>query len=270
MFRASDFAVRSSVPFGQGGTLGFGRLSEVVAPREQVSTCLLELITTFGASVTSDEEELFTLCVSIGSSLEPALAHPKASENEVIVAQLKSGNLKQQSIGSVHELCAVLELLIVKIPKGKKVLLLLDRLDDLFGACLGDAASSDLRHEGERKALEKEYCSDQRVNLGRRSVRPSDMTASEDPNFVEGSGIPLALDKLRVLLSSHHVAAVWVRSSYTQAMVFGGSRAETRDAEKEAGILWSSSLRQAAFSKPSPFAEAFKKLAPTVIHYAGT
>ena len=267
MFKASDFVARDSLPFWNG-TLGFGLMAEVVSPREQVTACLLELITTFGGSM-QPGEELFTLCVSIGSSFEPALAHPKTRANEVVMAMLNSGNLKLQSITSINELCAVLELLIVTIPKGKKVLLLLDRLDDLFGACLVDAAGTETRYGGERKAPEKEYCSDQRVNLGRRSVRPSDMMLSEDPNFAGGSGIPLALDKFRVLLSSHHVAAIWVRSSYTQAMVFGGAQTETRDADKEAGILWSTSLRQGAFPKPSPFADAFKKLAPTVINYGG-
>lgn len=232
---------------------------EIVAHREHVVSCLLELISVFGSSVKPGE--LFTLCVSTGSSLQPALAHPKVRENATLMEQITSGSLKLQTISSIHELSALLELLHLKIPPEKRVLLLLDRLDDLFGACLGDASEADPLHEEKRKL----YCSDQRVNLG-RSVRPSDMTPGEDPNFVDGSGIPSAMDKFRTLLSSKHVAAVWMRSSYTQALVFGGAQKESLDNDRGTGILWSS-IRVAAFPKHSPFSEAFRKLIARVILY---
>jgi hypothetical protein len=251
--------------------LQFGQMVEVVAHREEIGNCSLDLIMGAGASV--EQEDLFVLHVSIGSTLQPLLLHPIVSANPTIKALVESQTLKVQTLSSMRELCALLELLQVSIPpgSGRKVVLLLDRLDDLFGACLGDNdKKADTRPVAERNQAEKQYRTTERIEGGRRSIWPSDMAPSSDPAFAEGSDIPIALDKFKSLLASRDVAAVWLRSKYVQATAFGlNEHNEPRDGDKGT-VLWSSSLRlgfPGRDNKPSPFAEAWKRLVPTVYQY---
>ena len=76
--------------------LPFSEVTEIAACREDVPSCLLDLILTFSDAYKS--EDIFILHVSCGNNLQPLLLHPQVSKSATINDLVKSRSLKVKTV----------------------------------------------------------------------------------------------------------------------------------------------------------------------------
>ena len=253
--------------------LPFSEITEIVASRNDVPSALMDLILTFEEA--HKGEEVFILHVSTGNQLQPLMLHPQVSRSVIINGLVDSRSLKVQRVSSIDELLVVFDTLQRRTENGLKVLLLLDRLDDLFALWRREEKKESLtKHSIAQKR--KEYVA--RESLFRTPGRKHDFWPESDPFYTENSQIPQCMDKLTYLLSTKEVIACWIRSkSETEPHKQGHNllkdeRNGPTEGWKEGEVLWSSSLRHGPVAKVGgklpPFGEAWKQRVPTVLTYA--
>ena len=253
--------------------LTFGAIIEVVMCKEDLPSCVLDLILTFEKALKN--EEIFILYTSSGNSLQPLLLHPAVSDSVVINGLVDSRSLKMQTISSVHELLQVLDTLLQKLESHLKVLLLLDDLDDLFYLWRRKERKETL-NKVDLARKRKDYVA--RESLGRGTGQDSTLWPESDPFYQDGSKIPQTLDKLSLLLSTKNVVAVWIRTKHVGPRRFGDHLMEEErngpqnERWKEGQVLWSPSLRHGPIArhdgKLPPFGEKWVKMVPTILTYA--
>jgi hypothetical protein len=253
--------------------LPFSEVTEIAACREDVPSCLLDLILTFEGAHKS--EEIFILHVSCGNNLQPLLLHPQVSNSTIINGLVNSRSLKVKTVSSTDELLQTLDTLQRHTEPDLKVLLMLDRLDDLFAVW---------RRDEKKESLSKHDIALRRRNyivresLSRSPGRKYDFWPEADPFYLEDSLIPQCMDKLTNLLSTKQVVATWIRSKsgvgprhHGKHLVKEERNGPRIDGWRDGEVLWSPSLRHGPVGydgKLSPYGEAWKERVPNIVNYA--